>query len=229
MNSIASGTVLITGPTGGLGKAATLAIANRPAPERPDLLLVGRAGEALTDVARGRPRGGSDRAGDRLRSCPAGRRARRGAAGQGSAGRRCGAPAAGTGGQRRRLGRRHPQRLRGRIRTHLRREPSRARAAHRRPARLARRARPHRAVRVKHLPPEHLPPHSASPAGSLARPDRARSAHLSGRAGDTRGRAGWPIPTPNSRSSTTRTNCNAELPRGSTSRCSSRGSCPAPA
>jgi len=51
MNSNASGTVLITGPTGGLGKAATLAIANRPAPERPDLLLVGRAGEALTDVA----------------------------------------------------------------------------------------------------------------------------------------------------------------------------------
>src|ERR1700759_5140674 len=51
MNSIASGTVLITGPTGGLGKAATLAFANRPAPKRPDLLLVGRAGEALTDVA----------------------------------------------------------------------------------------------------------------------------------------------------------------------------------
>jgi NAD(P)-dependent dehydrogenase (short-subunit alcohol dehydrogenase family) len=51
MNSIASGTVLITGPTGGLGKAVTLAIANRPAPERPDLLLVGRAGETLIDVA----------------------------------------------------------------------------------------------------------------------------------------------------------------------------------
>ena len=51
MNSIASGTVLLTGPTGGLGKAATLAIANRPAPQRPDLLLVGRAGTALTDVA----------------------------------------------------------------------------------------------------------------------------------------------------------------------------------
>ena len=51
MNSIASGTVLITGPTGGLGNAATLAIANRPAPERPDLLLVGRAGQALTGVA----------------------------------------------------------------------------------------------------------------------------------------------------------------------------------
>jgi NAD(P)-dependent dehydrogenase (short-subunit alcohol dehydrogenase family) len=45
------GTVLITGPTGGLGRAAALAMANRPAPERPDLLLVGRAGEALTGVA----------------------------------------------------------------------------------------------------------------------------------------------------------------------------------
>jgi NAD(P)-dependent dehydrogenase (short-subunit alcohol dehydrogenase family) len=51
MNPIASGTVLITGPTGGLGKAAALAIANRPAPERPDLLLVGRPGRALTEVA----------------------------------------------------------------------------------------------------------------------------------------------------------------------------------
>jgi NAD(P)-dependent dehydrogenase (short-subunit alcohol dehydrogenase family) len=51
MNSIASGTVLITGPTGGLGKAATLAIAKRPAPQRPDLLLVGRPGQALTEVA----------------------------------------------------------------------------------------------------------------------------------------------------------------------------------
>ncbi|OJZ72634.1 short-chain dehydrogenase [Mycobacterium paraffinicum] len=51
MNSIASGTVLITGPTSGLGKAATLAIANRPASQRPDLLLVGRAGQALTEVA----------------------------------------------------------------------------------------------------------------------------------------------------------------------------------
>jgi NAD(P)-dependent dehydrogenase (short-subunit alcohol dehydrogenase family) len=51
MNAIASGTVLITGPTGGLGRAATLAIANRAAHERPDLLLVGRAGQALTEVA----------------------------------------------------------------------------------------------------------------------------------------------------------------------------------
>lgn len=50
MNSIAPGTVLITGPTGGLGKAATLAMANRPARERPDLLLVGRAGKGLTEV-----------------------------------------------------------------------------------------------------------------------------------------------------------------------------------
>jgi NAD(P)-dependent dehydrogenase (short-subunit alcohol dehydrogenase family) len=51
MNSIASGTVLITGPTGGLGSAATLAMADRAAPERPDLLLVGRPGQALTEVA----------------------------------------------------------------------------------------------------------------------------------------------------------------------------------
>jgi NAD(P)-dependent dehydrogenase (short-subunit alcohol dehydrogenase family) len=51
MNSIASGTVLLTGPTGGLGKTATLAIANRPAPERSDLLLVGRDGQALREVA----------------------------------------------------------------------------------------------------------------------------------------------------------------------------------
>jgi NAD(P)-dependent dehydrogenase (short-subunit alcohol dehydrogenase family) len=51
MNSIESGTVLITGPTGGLGKAATLAIAHRPAAQRPDLLLVGRPGNALTEVA----------------------------------------------------------------------------------------------------------------------------------------------------------------------------------
>jgi NAD(P)-dependent dehydrogenase (short-subunit alcohol dehydrogenase family) len=51
MTSISSGTVVITGPTGGLGRAATLAIANRPESERPDLLLVGRSGRALTEVA----------------------------------------------------------------------------------------------------------------------------------------------------------------------------------
>ena len=50
MNSIASGTVLITGPTGGLGKATALAIANGPAADRPDLLLVGRPGQALAEV-----------------------------------------------------------------------------------------------------------------------------------------------------------------------------------
>jgi hypothetical protein len=44
------GTVVITGPTGGLGRAAMLAMASRPAPERPDLLLVGRAGKTLTQV-----------------------------------------------------------------------------------------------------------------------------------------------------------------------------------
>ncbi|HEY0227913.1 MAG TPA: SDR family NAD(P)-dependent oxidoreductase [Mycobacterium sp.] len=51
MNSIASGTVVLTGPTGGLGGAATLALANRPAAGRPDLLLMGRPGPALTKVA----------------------------------------------------------------------------------------------------------------------------------------------------------------------------------
>src|ERR1700678_1757330 len=51
MNTIAPGTVLITGPTGGLGRAATLAMAERAAPERPDLLLVGRPGQALTEAA----------------------------------------------------------------------------------------------------------------------------------------------------------------------------------
>ena len=51
MTTANPGTVLITGPTGGLGRAATLAMAARPAPERPDLLLVGRAGETLTEVA----------------------------------------------------------------------------------------------------------------------------------------------------------------------------------
>ncbi|GIM93146.1 SDR family NAD(P)-dependent oxidoreductase [Paractinoplanes toevensis] len=44
-------TVLITGPTRGLGRAATLAMAGRPPADRPDLLLVGRAGKALAEVA----------------------------------------------------------------------------------------------------------------------------------------------------------------------------------
>ncbi|CAA9454127.1 MAG: hypothetical protein AVDCRST_MAG02-1312 [uncultured Rubrobacteraceae bacterium] len=46
-----AGTVLVTGPTGGLGRALTLELAGRPGPERPDLLLVGRPGERLTEVA----------------------------------------------------------------------------------------------------------------------------------------------------------------------------------
>ena len=50
MNSIANGTVVLTGPTGGLGRAAALAIADRPVAERPDLVLVGRAGPTLTEV-----------------------------------------------------------------------------------------------------------------------------------------------------------------------------------
>lgn len=45
------GTVLIAGPTRGLGRALTLELAGRPDAGRPDLLLVGRPGAALRDVA----------------------------------------------------------------------------------------------------------------------------------------------------------------------------------
>jgi len=45
------GTVLITGPTRNLGRHAVLAMADRPRAQRPDLLLVGRAGKDLTAVA----------------------------------------------------------------------------------------------------------------------------------------------------------------------------------
>jgi len=41
-----TGTVLITGPTGALGRIAALAMAARPPAERPDLLLVGRPSAA---------------------------------------------------------------------------------------------------------------------------------------------------------------------------------------
>jgi NAD(P)-dependent dehydrogenase (short-subunit alcohol dehydrogenase family) len=51
MNTMETGTVLITGPTRGLGRATALAMAGRPDGERPDLLLVGRSGKALEDVA----------------------------------------------------------------------------------------------------------------------------------------------------------------------------------
>ncbi len=45
------GTVLITGPTGALGREATLAMARRPASQRPDLILIGRASSRLTQLA----------------------------------------------------------------------------------------------------------------------------------------------------------------------------------
>ena len=45
-----AGTVLITGPTSGLGRALALEVAGRPETDRPDLLLVGRPGERLTEV-----------------------------------------------------------------------------------------------------------------------------------------------------------------------------------
>jgi NAD(P)-dependent dehydrogenase (short-subunit alcohol dehydrogenase family) len=51
MNSMTHGSVLITGPTGGLGRATTLAMANRPAEQRPDLVLVGRTGPGLAAIA----------------------------------------------------------------------------------------------------------------------------------------------------------------------------------
>src|SRR6266568_4763567 len=50
MSQVSSGTVLITGSTGGLGRSATMAMANRPEGERPDLLLAGRPGQSLHDV-----------------------------------------------------------------------------------------------------------------------------------------------------------------------------------
>jgi NAD(P)-dependent dehydrogenase (short-subunit alcohol dehydrogenase family) len=59
MTSADPGTVLITGPTRGLGRAAALAMAGRPADARPDLVLVGRPGKALEEVAEAvRVRGG---------------------------------------------------------------------------------------------------------------------------------------------------------------------------
>jgi len=51
VSEISSGTVLITGPTGGLGRSATMAMASRPEGQRPDLLLIGRPGNALAGVA----------------------------------------------------------------------------------------------------------------------------------------------------------------------------------
>lgn len=48
--NIGTGTVLITGPTSGLGRALRLELAGRAERDRPDLLLVGRPGERLTEI-----------------------------------------------------------------------------------------------------------------------------------------------------------------------------------
>ena len=50
MTPAQAGTVLITGPTSGLGKVLALELANRGAPGRPDLLLAGRPGDRLTEI-----------------------------------------------------------------------------------------------------------------------------------------------------------------------------------
>ena len=57
MTAIDPGTLLITGPTGGLGRALTLDLLARAKENRPDLVLVGRPGKRLseiTDLARSR-------------------------------------------------------------------------------------------------------------------------------------------------------------------------------
>lgn len=51
MNNAKSGSVLITGPTRGLGRTLVLELASRPQSDQPDLLLIGRPGETLTGVA----------------------------------------------------------------------------------------------------------------------------------------------------------------------------------
>jgi NAD(P)-dependent dehydrogenase (short-subunit alcohol dehydrogenase family) len=50
MTDIDRGTVLITGPTSGLGRALAVELAGRAAVDRPDLLLVGRPGDMLTEI-----------------------------------------------------------------------------------------------------------------------------------------------------------------------------------
>lgn len=48
---VSRGTVVFTGPTGGLGRPAVLAMAARAEAERPDLVLVGRPGAGLDGIA----------------------------------------------------------------------------------------------------------------------------------------------------------------------------------
>jgi NAD(P)-dependent dehydrogenase (short-subunit alcohol dehydrogenase family) len=50
MSEVTNGTVVITGPTGGLGRELALSIASRAEDERPDLLLVGRPSKNLEDI-----------------------------------------------------------------------------------------------------------------------------------------------------------------------------------
>ena len=52
MSSMTNGTLIITGPTGGLGKELALRVASRSANDRPDMLLVGRSGQNLTEITR---------------------------------------------------------------------------------------------------------------------------------------------------------------------------------
>ena len=52
MSRVSDGTIVITGPTGGIGKELVLQLANRPQNERPDLLLVGRAGATLEEITK---------------------------------------------------------------------------------------------------------------------------------------------------------------------------------
>jgi hypothetical protein len=147
---------------------------------------------------------------------------------QGSVASRCDSSTTGNRGQRGRVGRRHPQRFRGRIRTHLRGELSRARAVCRRPAGLACRAprvlccwvqtpttrtffgarsKSHRrsgAIRSKS--PNPLPPTSWQRSRSVGTRTRIQ----------------------NSRFSITRTNCNVGRRTGSEWPCTSRDSCRVP-
>lgn len=68
-----TGTVLITGPASGLGRALTLELAGRAESDRPDLLLVGRPGERLTEIT-SLVRGRCDRGSNPLRPFAPGRR-----------------------------------------------------------------------------------------------------------------------------------------------------------
>lgn len=52
MSSMTNGTLIITGPTGGLGKELALQVASRSANDRPDMVLVGRPGQTLTEITR---------------------------------------------------------------------------------------------------------------------------------------------------------------------------------